>query len=132
MSLIKLLDFNWHGDERGSLVSLESHRNIPFEVQRVYYMYQTQLGVTRGYHAHKALKQVLIAIAGSCTITLDDASQKQSVTLTSPKQGLLLESLVWREMSDFSEDCILLVLADSHYDETDYIRDYDEFLNTKN
>lgn len=129
MSLITLVDFNWHGDDRGSLVSLESHRNIPFDVQRVYYMYNTQPEVTRGYHAHKNLQQVLIAINGSCTITLDDGSTKDSVELSSPRQGLLLGSHLWREMSNFSTDCVLLVLADQHYDESDYIRDYDAFLD---
>lgn len=128
MSLIKLIDFKTLGDDRGSLVALESHRNIPFDIKRVYYIFNTKTDVSRGFHAHHHLKQVLICVKGSCRILLDNGKSKENVILDNPAQGLLIENFLWREMHDFSKDCILLVLASEHYDESDYIRDYDEFL----
>jgi len=100
---------------------------VPFEIKRVYYIYDTQAGVARGFHAHKALKQVAVCVSGSCRFLLDDGANKEEVVLNSPTQGLLIEHMVWREMYDFSEDCVLMVLASEHYDEADYIRDYDAF-----
>ncbi len=117
------------GDERGSLIALESNINIPFDIKRVYYIFDTKNGVRRGFHAHKNLQQVLIAVAGSCKILLDDGkSNKQELLLNSPNQGLLIDSLLWREMFDFSTDCVLLVLASDYYNEDDYIRNYNDFL----
>lgn len=127
-SIVKYLEFSCLGDDRGSLVSLEVMKNIPFEVKRIYYIFNTKAGVGRGFHAHKALKQVVIAVRGSCRFLLDSGNEKESVVLNSPTKGLLIESCIWREMHDFSEDCVLLVLASEHYDEGDYIRNYDEFL----
>lgn len=126
---IKLLPLQTHGDDRGSLISLEETENIPFTIKRVYYMFNTGSDVRRGFHAHKALKQVAIAIRGSCRFVLDDGKERVEVRLDNPAQGLLIDSCIWREMYDFSEDCVLMVLADSHYDEADYIRDYEQFLN---
>lgn len=131
-SLINLLDFKVQGDDRGSLVSLEANKNIPFEIKRVYYIFETKQGVSRGFHAHKALKQVVIALSGSCTFLLDDGDRRESVVLNSSKQGLLVNAYTWREMHDFSEDCVLMVLASEHYDEADYVRDYQVFKNTVN
>lgn len=131
-SLINLVDFKVQGDDRGSLVSLEAKRNIPFEIKRVYYIFDTKQGVSRGFHAHKALKQVVIALSGSCTFLLDDGIKRDSVVLNSSKQGLLVNAYTWREMHDFSEDCVLMVLASEYYDEADYIRDYSEFLKETN
>lgn len=125
---IKIIEFEVHGDDRGSLVALEQLHNIPFEIQRVYYMYDTGEGVRRGRHAHKQLKQILICIKGKCKILLDDGYTKEIVALDNPRRGLYLESNIWREMFDFSEDAVLMVLASELYDETDYIRDYQEFL----
>ncbi|MBS9784588.1 MAG: FdtA/QdtA family cupin domain-containing protein [Oceanivirga sp.] len=116
------------GDERGKLVALEGLKNIPFEIKRVYYIYGTKLNVARGFHAHKNLQQVAIAVSGSCKMLLDDGVNKEWVTLDSPNKGILINSMVWHEMHNFSEDCVLLVLASEHYDESDYIRDYDEFI----
>lgn len=124
---IELIPLQIHGDERGSLVALETEKNIPFEIQRVYYLFDTKDGVVRGYHAHKKLKQVAIAVRGSCCFTLDDGHERIDVVLNNPAQGLLIESFMWREMSYFSEDCVLMVLADSKYDESDYVRDYEKF-----
>ena len=125
---IKLIPLQPHGDDRGSLVALEEGQNIPFEIKRVYYMFKTKEDVRRGLHAHRKLKQVAIAVRGSCRFVLDDGKERVEILLDNPAQGLLIESCMWREMYDFSEDCVLMVLADQLYDETDYIRDYDKFL----
>lgn len=125
---IRLIQLQTHGDERGALVALEQDKNIPFEIKRVYYLFKTKAGVRRGFHAHKALKQVAIAVRGSCRFLLDDGTEKVDLLLDNPAQGLLIDSCIWREMYDFSDDCVLMVLADQPYDESDYIRDYDEFL----
>ena len=125
---IKLIPLQAHGDDRGSLIALEEGKNIPFPVKRVYYLFNTKEGVSRGFHAHKALKQVAIAVRGSCRFVLDDGKERVEVLLDNPAQGLLIESFMWREMHDFSDDCVLMVLASEYYDESDYIRDYDEFL----
>jgi len=132
MSIIQMVSFRVLGDERGSLVALESGKEVPFEVKRVYYIYGTQKGVSRGFHAHKALKQVAVCVSGSCRFVLDNGHEKEGVVLDSPEQGLLIEHMIWREMHDFSEDCVLMVLADQHYDESDYIRDYSDFLMVAN
>lgn len=129
MTLINIIDFAVLGDERGALVALEANRQIPFDIKRVYYIYGTVQGVARGFHAHKALKQVAIAVRGSCRFVLDDGNERVEVLLDNPAQGLLIESFMWREMHDFSADCVLMVLADQLYDESDYIRDYDYFLS---
>lgn len=125
---IKLFPLQKHGDERGSLIALEEGINVPFTVRRVYYMYETQKGVRRGFHAHKDLKQLVIAVRGSCRFLLDDGREQIELLLDNPSQGLLVEAMIWREMYDFSEDCVLMVLADALYDESDYIRDKQEFL----
>ena len=124
---IKLIPLQAHGD-RGSLIALEEGKNIPFSVKRVYYLFSTKEGVRRGFHAHKTLKQVAIAVRGSCKFVLDDGKERVEVLLDNPAQGLLIESFMWREMYDFSDDCVLMVLADQLYDELDYIRNYGEFL----
>ena len=123
-----LQTFTVRGDHRGSLVALECGKEIPFAVRRTYYIYATRDGVARGFHAHKALSQVCIALAGTCRMVLDDGITRSEVLLNRPDQGLLIRSNIWREMHDFSDDCVLLVLADSIYDESDYIRDYPKFL----
>lgn len=124
----KVIDFKIMGDDRGSLIALEENHNIPFDVKRVYYIFGTDQGVRRGYHAHKNLKQLAICVSGSCTFSLDDGNKKEHINLTSPTQGLLIEGLIWREMYDFTPGCVLMVLANHYYDESDYIRDYDVFL----
>ncbi|MFT5634695.1 MAG: dTDP-4-dehydrorhamnose 3,5-epimerase-like enzyme [Cognaticolwellia sp.] len=129
---IKFIQFQNHGDDRGSLVALEDHKNIPFTIKRVYYLFNTQEQVRRGFHAHKQLKQLAVVLKGSCRFLLDDGKEKIDILLDNPAQGLYIESFVWREMYDFSEDCVLLVLADSFYDESDYIRDYEEFIGMLN
>lgn len=125
---IKLIPLQMHGDERGSLIALEEEKNIPFQIKRVYYMFNTGNEVRRGFHAHRALKQVAIAVRGSCRFVLDDGNERIEILLDNPAQGLIIDSCIWREMYDFSEDCVLMVLADQLYEESDYIRDYDVFL----
>jgi dTDP-4-dehydrorhamnose 3,5-epimerase len=116
------------GDKRGSLIAIEEEKTIPFGIRRVYYIFATKDGVSRGYHAHKYLKQMAVCISGSCRILLDDGQDQKNVWLDSPAKGLLIENLVWHEMHDFSPDCVLMVLANGYYDEADYIRKYDDFI----
>ncbi len=116
------------GDARGSLIAIEGGRDLMFAIARVYYVFGTTAGVNRGYHAHHQLHQLAIAVAGSCTMLLDDGRRRVSVRLDDPAVGLTIGPLIWREMTDFSPDCVLMVLADAVYDEADYIRDYDAFL----
>ena len=127
MQTIKYV-FQPHGDDRGQLVALEEMKDIPFKIKRVYYMYITSHGVVRGCHAHKRLQQILICIHGSCKIKLDNGSEKKIIPLEKPYEGLYVSNAMWREIFDFSEDAVLMVLASELYDESDYIRDYDEFL----
>ena len=132
MNLIKLIQFKSLGDDRGQLISLETNKNIPFEIKRVYYIYDTLAGVRRGFHAHKQLEQVLVCTYGSCHILLDDGKTKQTVKLDRPDQGLYVGTMLWREMYDFSPNCILTVLASELYSEEDYIRDYELFMTKVN
>jgi len=125
---VKFIDFKPLGDDRGSLVALESERSIPFKIERVYYIFGTKDGVSRGYHAHRNLKQVAVCVTGSCRFILDDGFERQEVVLDSSTKGLLIEGLIWREMHDFTPDCVLMVLASDYYDEDDYIRDYHKFV----
>ncbi|AHG74146.1 WxcM-like protein [Mannheimia sp. USDA-ARS-USMARC-1261] len=131
MSLVNFIELPDLGDERGGLVSIESTKNIPFEVKRIYYIFNTQ-NKPRGFHAHKNLSQVLICVKGQCKVKLDNGKEKETILLDSPNRGLLIENLVWREMHDFSDDCVLLVLASDYYSESDYIRDYNDFLKEVN
>ena len=126
---VKIIQLQTHGDDRGALVALEQGKNIPFEIKRVYYLFKTKDGVRRGFHAHKTLNQVAITVRGSCRFLLDDGSEKIKLLLDNPAQGIVIEPHIWHEMYDFSEDCVLMVLADQPYDESDYIRDYDVFLD---
>ena len=116
------------GDHRGQLVAIEGQKEVPFEVKRVFYIYATQPNVHRGQHSHYKTQQYLIAVNGSCKVTLDDGKQEVTYDLSQPNIGLLQDALVWGSMHDFTPDCVLLVLASEHYDEADYIRDYDDFL----
>lgn len=129
MSLITWIQFPALADDRGSLVALEGDKTIPFPINRVYYLFGTKPNVPRGFHAHKKLQQVALCITGSCRMVLDDGDKREEVWLNSPTKGLLIENMIWREMHDFSTDCVLLVLASEHYEESDYIRSYQDFLS---
>lgn len=116
------------GDARGSLCVIEGGRDTPFPIARVYYIFGTEVGVARGFHAHLALRQLAVCVRGSCTMILDDGDNRSRVTLDRPDMGLTIGPMIWREMHDFSEDAVLMVLADRAHDEADYIRDYDTFV----
>lgn len=130
--IASLNEFKILGDHRGQLVALESNRQIPFDVKRVFYIFGTQPDVPRGNHSHYKTKQFLISVAGSCKITLDNGQTKITYNLDKPNIGLYQDALLWGTMHDFSADCVLLVLADDYYDENDYIRNYDKFLEVVN
>ena len=127
MDVIKY-QFPPHGDDRGQLIAIEEMKDLPFDIRRVYYIYDTLPGVRRGFHAHKCLQQILICVSGSCKIHLDDGSDTAEVTLDKPYEGLYISNNMWREMYDFTPGAVLLVLASEHYDEADYIRNYNDFI----
>ena len=127
MNLVQWIDFDVMGDHRGQLVALEQMKNIPFEIKRVYYMFGTKSDVPRGFHAHKELQQVAVCVAGKCRMYMDDGETQTHVWLDTPQRGLFIDKMIWREMHDFTEDCVLMVLASDYYDESDYIRNKEEF-----
>ncbi|MEY8241646.1 MAG: FdtA/QdtA family cupin domain-containing protein [Cycloclasticus sp.] len=129
MSLVKIVELPNRGDDRGGLAVIEGGKTIPFDIKRTYYIYDTKQGVSRGFHAHRDLKQIAFCVSGSCEILLDDGKSKESVLLDDPLKALRIDEMVWHEMHDFSEDCVLLVLASDFYDECDYIRNYEEFIS---
>lgn len=126
----KILNMQIHGDDRGKLISLEGNRNVPFDIKRVYWIFDTIPDQKRGMHAHKQLEQVIVAIDGACKFILDDGSTREEVLLNRPDIGLYIGKNMWREMTDFSYGCKLMVLASEYYNEDEYIRDYDEFLRS--
>ena len=128
MSICKLIDFPRLGDERGALVVMDRSSGVPFDVVRTYYIFDTEKGVIRGRHAHKSLHQVAVCVSGSCHMMLDNGIIKETVFMSSATVAVDLPPMLWHEMHDFSDDCVLLVLASDLYDESDYIRNYDEFL----
>ncbi len=116
------------GDSRGQLVALESNIEIPFDIKRVFYIYGTKEGINRGKHSHYTTKQFLVSVKGYCKITLDNGETKKTYDLNEPNLGLFQDKMIWGEMHDFSEDCVLMVLASEFYDEKDYIREYKKFI----
>lgn len=129
---IRLIDFQSHDDERGCLVVAETQKEIPFDIKRLYYIYDVGKEKERGFHSHKHLEQVYIGIHGSMKVTLSDGTEEKEIILDNPKQGLYIGHDVWRTITDFSSDAVLLVAASEHYDENDYIRSYDEFVASLN
>jgi len=127
LSRVYTMVFDVIGDDRGSLIALEQRGDIPFDIKRVYYMYGTTPGTKRGFHAHIDLEQVAVCVSGHCVIDVEHQSGTESYRLDSPDKALYMGGLVWREIRDFSEDCVLMVLASDCYSEADYIRDYDVF-----
>lgn len=124
----RLIEMKVMGDERGKLVSLESNKNIPFELKRVYYIFDTLPNQERGKHAHKNMEQIIVAMDGSCEFVLDDGINRETVWLNRPDVGLYIGKNMWREMRNFSYGCKLMVLASDYYDESEYIRNYEDFL----
>lgn len=127
---INLIDFQKYNDDRGNLVVAEFEKEIPFTVKRVYYIYGVSGDKKRGFHSHKSLEQIYICINGSCKVKLFDGKDEETVTLGDPSQGLYLGHNIWREIFDFDENAVLLVLASDVYRESDYIRDLTEFKNS--
>lgn len=129
-SLIQLVPIPQHGDARGQLAVVELGGALPFVIRRAYWIHGTKPGVSRGFHAHKELRQLCVCVAGSVKVSLFDGQREESVVLDSPASGLLIGPGLWREMHDFSPDCVLMVFADAEYDEADYIRDREFFLKS--
>lgn len=125
---VKVLKFNVNTDDRGSLIAIEKNKDVPFDIKRVYFIFDTKPNMERGKHAHKVLQQMLVCLNGRCKVRVDDGKVKESFLLDTPNIGLYINGLIWREMYDFSPDCVLMVLADSQYSEEDYIRNYASFI----
>lgn len=123
----KIIKFKKNTDKYGNLVPIEECDTFPFSIRRVYYIYSVDEGVRRGFHSHKELNQMLICVSGSVNILLKTPFEEKIVTLDKPDEGLYIGPMIWREMYDFSEDAVLLVLADKHYNECDYIRKYENY-----
>ncbi|WP_417558152.1 sugar 3,4-ketoisomerase [Mesoflavibacter zeaxanthinifaciens] len=127
---VKLVDIPKIKDVRGNLSVVEKD-TIPFDIKRVYYLYDVPSDAYRGGHAHKEQLELLIALSGSFEVTLDDGKSKRSIILNKPNKGLLIPKGIWRELQDFSSGSVCLVLASDVFDEQDYIRDYNDFLSSK-
>lgn len=132
MDNCRLIELTSHGDSRGSLIALEKEHNVPFDIKRVYYIYDTKRGVPRGFHAHENLEQLLICVSGSCKIKVDNGKEKEIYELNSPEIALYIGKMVWREMYDFSQGCVLMVIASEYYNPEEYIRDYKQFITMIN
>ncbi len=127
--MYELLKFSVHGNYQGKLIALEKGDEFPFDIKRVYYIWGNEKNVIRGHHAHRKLEQVMVCVAGSCDFILDDGREKVKIHLNDPSQGLYIKHNIWRTFTNFSKDCVVMVLASEYYDEADYIRDYNLFLN---
>ena len=123
----KVLNFADLGDERGKLVVVEGSKDIPFKIERVFYIYGSDSEVVRGQHANRESEFVLINVGGTSKVRIDNGHSEAVIELNKPMMGLYIPTMVWKDMYDFSEDSILLVLASTHYDGNEYIRDYEEY-----
>lgn len=132
MSIGKLIDLPKIVDPRGNLTVAEGLKNVPFDIKRVYWLYDIPAGEGRGGHAHKQIKQLLIAVSGSFHVTLDNGKEKQTYLLNHPYQALLIDTGIWRTLDDFSSSAVCVVLASDWYEEEDYIYDYNDFLKYVN
>jgi len=128
LSKCKIVDLPKITDNRGNLTFIEGNKHIPFEIKRVYYLYDVPGGEERGGHAHKRLQQFIVAASGSFDIILDDGYERKKFHLNRSYYGVYIPSMIWREMNNFSSGSVCLVLASEYYDEEDYIRKYQEFL----
>ncbi len=124
----KIIKLKKHSDRRGGLIAIEGGIDLPFEIRRIYYLFDNEHCETRGQHAHRSLKQLIICVHGNCSLKLETTDGVTHFKLNSPDEGLLVEQMTWREIYEVSKDCVVLVLASEHYDEADYIRDYQEFI----
>ena len=124
----KILEFGDLGDERGNLVVVEGEQDIPFEIKRVFYIYGSDSEVVRGQHANRNSEFVLINVSGTSKVRVGNGFEEAVIELNRPRMGLYLPTMLWKDMYEFSEDSVLLVLTNTHYDGSEYIRDYDEYL----
>lgn len=123
----KLIDLKYYGDCDGQLIPFENGINVPFDINRVFYIYNTRPNIKRGMHANRNSKFLLIAISGSCKVKVDDGITQQEVLLNDPRKALFLNNMIWKEMFDFSYNAVLLVLTNTKYDDSEYIRDYKQY-----
>lgn len=121
-----------HSDEKGNITVVENNITVPFDVKRVYFLYDVPGGGSRGAHAHKELRQLIVAASGSFDVTVDDGNVKRTFTLNRPYQGLLIVPGIWRDLNNFSSGSVCMVFASEKYDEKDYIRNYNDFIEFKN
>jgi len=127
MERVRLIDFPIVHEPRGNLSFIEGGRHVPFDIKRVYYLYDVPGGAMRGGHAHRTINQVIIALSGSFDVVLDDGHETRKVSLNRSYFGLFLPNMIWRELENFSSGAVCMVLASAYYDEAEYIRDYEEF-----
>ncbi len=123
----RLVDLPGSADNRGRLAFVEPPHTIPFEIRRVYYLFGIPSGKERGAHGHRDLEQLMIAVSGSFTVTLDDGKERKTFQMSRPDQGLYIRKMIWRDLKNFSEDAVCLVLASERYSEDDYFRSYEDF-----
>lgn len=131
IDLCRIIDLPKISDPRGNLTYIESNNHIPFDIERVYYLYDVPGGAERGGHAHKALHQLIIAMSGSFDVVIDDGQEKKRIHLNRSYSGLYVCPMIWRELDNFSSGSVCMVLASNVYDENDYFRDYDTFLSAQ-
>lgn len=132
MAGYKLIKFAVKGDSKGSLVALTGKSEIPFNIKRVFYIFGSAKNVIRGQHANRKTQHVLVPVAGSCEVEVDNGKKRESFCLSSPNQGLYINKMIWKEMKNFSKDCVLVVLADTKYDPKEYICDYGNYKTILN
>jgi dTDP-4-dehydrorhamnose 3,5-epimerase-like enzyme len=131
MEKVKLIEFKINGDDRGSLVAIEGEKQLPYKIARIFYMFGMDTDVVRGNHANKDSTISFIAVKGNCTIIVDNGAQRESFILNNPNTALLCPPMTWKEMYNFSPDCVLMGISDTYYDAGEYISDYDTFLSIR-
>ena len=132
LNLTQMLEFSQKGDERGHLVIVEGMKDIPFEIKRAFFIYGSDATVVRGCHANRFSEFVLINVSGSSKVMVTDGHRKEIISLNRPRDGVYIPKMMWKEMYEFSPDAVLMVLASTHYDGSEYIRKYDDYLKEIN